>query len=272
MKAEFLKLKEEMKQELKTFKQTQERELRVDIRELRTEQRTQAQSLEYAHKEIEDLKVKLSAEQTKNTKLENENRELQARNMALEATITDFEKRLIQMEQYSRNANLEIQGVPKAVNENVTEILSTLGTAISETITEADIVTCHRVPTRNPEKSSIVVQFKSRMKRDSALKKARKLRLTNKDIGIDNPSPVYVNEHLCPAQKKLLGMAVKRKYECNWKSVWTFNGKIFARKNDSSDAVHISCERDLGKIRSTQSDNSAASPSASALEQGMISS
>lgn len=66
-------------------------------------------------------------------------------------------------------------------------------------------------------------------------------------------------------------MAVKRKYECNWKSVWTYNGKIFARKTDSSDAVHISCERDLGKIFTTQSDNLAAPPSHASVPQQQIS-
>lgn len=202
MKAELLKIKDDVKQELKTFKETLERDLRNEIRDLRTELQSQAQSLTFAHSDIDDLKAKLSAEQAKNAALESQNRELRGKNLALEETAVDLEKRLIHMEQYSRNANLEIQGVIKAENENVTEIVSNIGTAINETITEADIVACHRVPTRNPEKTSIVVQFVSRTKRDSALKKARKLRLTNKDIGLDNPSPVYVNEHLSPAQKK----------------------------------------------------------------------
>lgn len=40
-------------------------------------------------------------------------------------------------------------------------------------------------------------------------------------------------------------MAVARKREHNWRFVWTKNGRIFARRTESSDAVAIQCESDL---------------------------
>lgn len=142
----------------------------------------------------------------------------------------------------------------KKENEDLATILSEIGNAIHEPISSSDVECCHRVPTRNPDKTNIVVQFKSRAKRDAALKKAKKTRITNRDLGLESTGPVYVNEHLCPALKRLLGMAVKRKYEHKWKSVWTSNGKSYARKNDSSDALQISEERDLARITSVVSD------------------
>lgn len=53
-------------------------------------------------------------------------------------------------------------------------ILAKLGDTIDESITESNIESCHRVPTRHPDKSNIVVQFRSSAKRDVALQKAKK--------------------------------------------------------------------------------------------------
>lgn len=127
-------------------------------------------------------------------------------------------------------------------------IISQIGSAIEEPITEADIEKYHSVPARRPGKTNIIVQFKSRAKRDAALYKAKKLRLTNKDTGIDNTDPVEVNEHLCPALRQLFGMAIKRKHEYEWKSVWSNNGKIYAKQAEGMHAVHISHQNDLDRI------------------------
>lgn len=96
--------------------------------------------------------------------------------------------------------------------------------AISEEIMEADIEACHQVPTQNPDKHNIVVEFKSWSKRDAALRKAKRLCLTNKSIDLDSDALFYVNEHLCPSLKCLLGVAIQRKRKYGWKSVgvqWT---------------------------------------------------
>ncbi|KAH6924044.1 hypothetical protein HPB50_010837 [Hyalomma asiaticum] len=87
--------------------------------------------------------------------------------------------------------------------------------------------------------SGIATLFKSRTKRDAVLHKAKKARLSNKDIGSDNTQKIYVNEHLCPTLKRLLGIAIGRKRDNGWKSVWSYNGKIFARK---SDETPIACD------------------------------
>lgn len=236
MKAEFLKLKEEMKAELKEHREALERQFRSELRELKAEQQSLTQSLEFAHETIEDLTKKLDAETAKNAGLASEN-------AALERTLQDLEGRLVHLEQYSRKANLEIQGVIRKDDESVSEILSKVGSAINEPIADSDIEACHRVPTRNADRSHIIVQFKS---------KAKKTRLTNNDLGLENTAPVYVNEHLCPALKKLLVMAVKRKHEYHWKSVWSHNGKIFAKQTDDSPIVSITNENDIGKISAKQ--------------------
>ncbi|KAL1419652.1 hypothetical protein MTO96_005066 [Rhipicephalus appendiculatus] len=212
MKAELLKLKEEMKQEMKAFRDSLERDLRNEIRELKNEQRQMTESLDFAFSSIEEHRKKLDDVTARNKDLESENAALRAECKCLESRGRDLEARLVLTEQYLRKANLEIQGVLKEDNESVINIVSKIGSAISEPITTADIEACHRVPSRDNGKSNIIVQFKSRAKRDSILKKAKRARLTNKDVGLTNGNAIYVNEHLCPALKKLLAFAVKKKY------------------------------------------------------------
>lgn len=248
VKAELAQLKQEFKEQLKQYREALERDMRNEIREMKIEHKNRIQSIEFGHASVEELKAKLSAEETARRKLENENIALEKRCHALECRARELEKRLVRSEQYSRNKNLEIQGVVKKDNENVLDTVQMIGKVIKEEIVETDIEICHRVPTRDPEKSNIIVQFKSRTKRDAVLNKAKKARLSNKDIGNDNTHKIYVNEHLCPTLKQLLGTAIGRKRDHGWKSVWSYNGTIFAKQSDDAPIVRIQHHEDLSKI------------------------
>lgn len=74
--------------------------------------------------------------------------------------------------------NLEIQGIVKQEGEVQNDVLGNLGTPIGKPIVESDIECCHRVRTKASDKSNIIVRFKSCVKRDAALKKAKKAQLT----------------------------------------------------------------------------------------------
>lgn len=244
----FARLKEELKQELKLFKDSVERDLRNEIRELKVEQRTITESLEYAHNSIKELQEQLKDEEAKNASLESENKTLRQKCQDLEGKTEGLEDRVVQAEQYSRNKNIEIRGVVECEHENTFAVVAKIGEIIKEPITKLDIEACHRVPVANSDNGNIIVQFKSREKRDATLRKAKKARLTNEHLELHNTEPIYVNEHLCPALKKLLGMTTRRKREHAWKSAWSFNGKIFAKKTDDSRMIQIKHERDLQKI------------------------
>lgn len=84
--------------------------------------------------------------------------------------------------------------------------------ALSEPIIETDTEVCHL--TRNADCTpNIIVQFKSRTKRDSVLQKAKKSRLLTHELGFSPGPPLFVNEHLCPMLEHLLGMALAQKSE-----------------------------------------------------------
>lgn len=237
----FEDLKRELRQEHKELKSTIERELRGELREVKS-------SMEFINKTFEEMKDKLNATIKENAELRAENNELRSECKKLYQQTRESESRLVNCEQYSRNRNVEIKGIPPQQNENLLDIVGKLGVVIGAPILETDIEVCHRVPVPNSTAKNIVVQFMRRDRRDNFLGHAKKRRVTCEDLGISSGSSVYVNEHLCPALKKLLGVTVARKKECNWKFVWVRNGSIFARKAEQTPLLKVTCADDVCKI------------------------
>lgn len=224
------------------------REFRKDLRELR-------QSLEFINKQYEDMKQKCASVKEENAALKVSNDLLAQEVDKLKAQVRDNSLRITAQDQYSRNKNVEVKGIPVANNENLVNVLGKVGEALGEPINEQDIEVCHRVPVRNSgtdgtdgSNQNIVVVFNRRSKRDAVVEKARKTRFTTTELGFATEQPVFVNEHLAPQLKKLLGMTVAKKKEMKWRYAWVRGGKIFARKTESSRMLRVTCEADLEKM------------------------
>lgn len=237
-------LRVEIRAELREFRDTVERELRKELRDIKA-------SLTFINKMYKDTKSELATVRSENKNLKSDNVRLQSTCEALEKQVKSNSSRLLHCEQYSRNANIEIKGVPPQATENLTQLLIKLGEVSNEPITASDIEVCHRVPVAGkPSEKNIVVQFTHRSKRNALLEKTRRLRLTATDLGVNTQVPVFVNKHLCPELKKLLGQTTSRKREQGWRYVWVRNGQIYARKTEDSSAVKVSSTDDLAKITS----------------------
>lgn len=246
MTADFAKLfddlKKEIKQEFKDFRSAFEREIRKELREIKL-------SLDNFNKDFEDMRADVAMLKKENASLKTNNGDLREECKALKSQAEQSERRLTACEQYSRNRNIEIKGVPSVQNEDLAAILQTIGNLIDEPILPCDIDVCHRVPAGNSSSCPLIIaQFKYRSKRDAVIEKARRKRVSTADLGHATRAPVYVNEHLCPELKKLLGMTIAKKNELKWKFAWTRGGKIYARKTDESRVVHISSTSDLAKM------------------------
>lgn len=218
------------------------RDFRKEMREMKT-------SMDFINKEFESLKNEC-------TELRKENATLRATQEALLQEVEALKKKahenalsITAQEQYSRNKNIEVKGVPQVANESLEGILSKVGDLIGEPIRKDDIEVCHRLPTRSADSDpNILVVFNNRAKRDAIVERARKSRFTAADIGYTKKQPVYINEHLCPRLKKLLGMTIAKKRELNWRFAWAKGGKVFARQTETSRIVRIACEIDLEKM------------------------
>lgn len=212
------------------------REIRVELRELKD-------SVKYCSDTCDGVK----AISTDVKELRREIQLLTKSNLELKSENQRLSKRLEELEQYQRSNNLEIKGVP--TEGDLAVALSKIGEVIGEPIDEDDIDICHRVSTQKATEKNIVVRFVRRSKRNAVLDKARKTRgMTAESLGFMASTPIYVNEHLTRQNKQLLGATIARKKEMRWRYAWSTGGKIYARKEDGSDALRIEALDDLMKM------------------------
>ncbi|XP_075741524.1 uncharacterized protein LOC142791094 [Rhipicephalus microplus] len=240
--SELTKLQEETRKEMIEFKSSIERELRKEIGDLKN-------SVSFLNDEVEKIKKEIAD-------LVGDNKSLRSANEQLSTECEDFKKHMSQQEQritaseqYSRKCNLEVKGIPKLAEEGLGNTLHRIGGLLNVPVTKDDVEKCHRVPAKNASSiPNIIFRFRSRSKRDLVLQKAKKTRISTQDLGHASNTPVFINEHLCPVLKQLLGAAIAKKKAANWRFVWTNDGRILARKDEGSRVLHIRDASDVEKI------------------------
>lgn len=173
---------------------------------------------------------------------------LKKENKKLKEELASTKAEVIELKQYSRLSNLEIKGIPFVANEKLEEHVQTLTAKLGISVEKSEIDLIHRVPSKDKAKPNILIKFVSRSSRNKVLQASKKKRVTVSDFGFQETDAVYINEHLCPEKKVLLGKATSLRKEKQWKFSWVQQGRILARKTENSPVVHIACEDDLAKI------------------------
>ena len=154
---------------------------------------------------------------------------LQQENNILKTDIEDMQRR-------SRSNNIEIVGLPDPRQDSSDEsmaikLFSELGL---KDFPSEYIDACHVVPTRRKDGKRVVVcRFVSRKMKEKVLlaKKGRR------ELKIEG-NIIYVNEQLTPNNRKIFALAAAKKRELNYKFLWTKNGIIFLRKDESSRIIN----------------------------------
>lgn len=169
---------------------------------------------------------------------------------SLSLGVQSLKSSLNELEQFSRNCNIELSGIPEATSENLTRILQSVATDIGYD-KPLIIAKVHRVPSRAGNIRPIVCQFNLRSDRDEFIRLARGKR----DLDIKSlcdsfiSARYYVNDHLTRHNKYLLFKAKQyREENQDFKFVWCRDGKIFMRKNEKSKAIRIVEESDFSKL------------------------
>lgn len=223
-----------------------------EIKPMRDELSNIRESLSFINDQYEDIKKENEASKLKITGLEKENDELKG-------TVNTLTQRVNQIEQHSRQCNLEIQCVPESRNENLTKMITKLGKVIGSSLKENDILNCTRTAKLNRESKrprSIIVQVASPRIRDEILAMASKYNKANSDcklnathLGITgHTAPVFVAEHLSPTNKSIHAAARLKAKESGYKYVWVRNGRVFMRKTDESDYILVKSLETLKKV------------------------
>lgn len=179
---------------------------------------------------------------------------LKKENAALKQEIKQVQSQLIEsknninnLEQYGRRDCLEIKGIAQNELENTDDIVVAVAKQTGVTITRDDINISHRLG-KNLESSDkkhpkIIVKFISRKIRDSIYSNRAKLFKSNQSKSSINQ--IYINESLTKENRKLFYWCLQYKKNEGFKYLWTKNGVILLKKNDTGTTIVINKQEDL---------------------------
>lgn len=169
-------------------------------------------------------------------KLENENEQL--RSEMCNQRYAQYDD-----QQHARAANIEIQGLPTTRNKDIYIGLEAVANALQVTYKREDISIAHRLRlySNRHAHAPVVVQFVSRSVKEIWLAAMMKKKTLNaSEVTPTLPaSPVYVNHHLTPHNKSLLGRAraLRRAGKINF--VTYSNGKVLVTPREGEQVVRI---------------------------------
>lgn len=209
-------------------------------------------SLSFFEEKYEEVRVAMEEKSDIINKLEKDN-------INLQDCLQQLSKRLNLIEQNSRSANVELQCVPENKSENLITTVLQLAKVINCDIQDSDILHCTRIAKKNTQSSrprSVLIKLSSPRQRDNFLAATIKFNRSNSQdklntshlgIAAEKPQPIYVSEHLSSENKAIHAATRIRCKELSYKFVWTRNGKIFVKKNETSQSIVISS---IDKIKS----------------------
>jgi len=200
---------------------------------------------------IDQLTTEFKSINNKVTMLEESQEELRARCDQLERDkqeladgARELRQQLLDQEQHSRCANLEINGLPYTQGEDVYSILDRLAAVIGVTdYVRGDISIAHRLRLYSKKHTAppIIAQFVSRTSKESWLTAAKKkMSVKARELTPSLPDvPVYINHHLTTHNKALLGRARRLKRAKKICFAGFFNGKVLVRREEGEQSVRV---------------------------------
>ena len=136
------------------------------------------------------------------TALRDDNKMLQAKVKFLEKKLVESKKSFNRLDQYNRRNNLEIQGIPSTVGDEVLEDkVIEISECLNILLAKSDIEDCHRLGKSNPKNT--IVRFVNRKNCYAALSKKLDLQHIDKaKLGFPEAN-LFFNENLTPYNQKL---------------------------------------------------------------------
>lgn len=201
--------------------------------------------------DIKSLKTSFDSLDEKQKELSKRCDDLQQENRRLQDETWELKLQLQDVEQHSRSANLEIVGVPQTTGENVYDVLGKVASAIGITFNKSHVSIAHRLRlySKKHTYSPIIVQFTSRAVREMWLTTMRaKKDLLASEIEATFPgTKVFINEHLTPNNKMLLGRARKLRRLGKLHFAGYSNGKVLIKPKEDSPAIRVQFLEDMDK-------------------------
>lgn len=128
------KLKEELKAEMKTIRVTLERDIGTETREIRVDLRKLKTEMDFIKKVFGEIKAYIETVIRENVHLKHNKQRFQLRSESLYIDMKKSMARIDNREQHCTNANLEVKGIVGSDDENVIALQSKIGESIGEPI------------------------------------------------------------------------------------------------------------------------------------------
>lgn len=155
--------------------------------------------------------------------------------------LMELKKELNNLDQYSRNRNLEIHGLVHTEGENLLSKLNSIGRKLNiAEVTAREIEAIHRLPSKPDKVPIVLVRFESRYTKEKWAEQRPLLKIKEPDLRFF--------DNLTPYNKTLLWMAKTRALERSYQFAWQKNGKVLVKKKQGDRTIHIKSEDDLNKI------------------------
>lgn len=239
-------LTEELNAMKELHKQPREISMTEDIGEIR-------KSLDFLSGETSAIKE----QQKQLLHLMEEVKELRRQNAKKEERISDLERRVDELEQYSRvndvvvtGLKVKLQSYAKAVANtgsepdeqdtiSVEHQVATLLQSRGITLDVDDIEACHLLPRRRDSDPPVVImRFANRKKKIDLLKQGRKLKGTN----------VFMNDHLTRKNREIARKARILRKQGKVQSTWVRNCKIFIKLNGPPEEAKVLVVRSMEEL------------------------
>lgn len=180
--------------------------------------------------------------------LDSKNFKTQNENLTSEIFKLKFELNAFKQEKLVNDVT--IKGLQKVDAIEAQENILIMARTSNVELLPNDIESIVQIPNGIPIRStSTIVKFKKTEKRNIFINETKKKRLTTEIFGKTGKEikSIYINDHLTKENYKLLSDAIKLK-RFGVKYVWTQNGKILLRLNDTSNIIQINDKQQLNSF------------------------
>lgn len=259
--------KAELKNILNSRISQQEQDLRSILDTWMTQQEETLKSIKPAILEIQQTNAKIEASisflSDKYDEIMKKVEILETNRRSDKEYITLLEDRVEDLQRAERKTCMELKNVPTVPNETPDKLIDlslNLAKTTGLSLCKDDIKDIFRVQGKKENGKPIIIELSTTFKKNALLKATRAYNKENKDsklnashLGIkDSTVPVYISEHLTPKSNRLYFLARDLIKSKAFKFAWTSFGKVYVRKDESSQHIQIKTEQQVMDLRNTK--------------------
>lgn len=212
-----------------------------DLREIM--ERIQSQLLAKINDSKEEVKKEIQSFGMRLDKMEKQNEEDRRELERIREENSDLNRRIEELEQYSRKNNIIISGIPKKEMEREEELMERvkeIAEKLKVKLETHDICALHRLPTRKKtEQPPVIVKLNSIIKKNNLMANAKEQRLRG----------IYINEHITQQTQILLNGARSLRDDGYIKFAWCKEGKVLIKCSEEDTTKRIRGMEELMRLK-----------------------